>query len=690
MVKRKRQTQADRRPTQPPTDSQRSLLLAYGLTVSAVFAASFFPEARIWGLSGWAYFPLYTKLGLVIVAGLLGAIAYRLSQPGAHGQLSVDHRRYIIAAGLLGLLSLGAYVVWRSRYHFLGDGYMVLKMAAEGVRYGEGRAFGAPLIGLSLRNLLPGEPLLAALRSFQIVAVLSGIIAMVAVRVSAIRLFADERERFWFFAALLTCGFALLYFGYVEYYALFVTNVLVFALTGLLIARNTISRYWILLPLATAVFLHIMGVTLVPAAVYLLLSKTGVAKRLQKSPAMVKTAIAVVTVGLAFAALAYSYYTSYYFRFAIYQPWPDRFTPLDRTVFAPQHLADLLNLIVLLVPGVLVLIVAAWRLPWRRMAPARDIRFLLVCAAQALAAALLFEAKFGLARDWDLFAFVGPPVAVLLVYAILRYEANLQRRTLTAALATALAMLSLGSRAVIQTNGEMSLNQYVDYIHRDHARSRNGFIHVTQYYQSRGETRAAAEFYADWEQRNSEIPLIHRAKDLRLEGRLHEAIDIAYRTIALDPRYADGWSNLGEFYLKDGNLDSALAAMRVAAGLNPGNASIENILATCYFYLGDLEAASRHYHKAAQLEPNMHEPWMNLAAVANRQADSAAYLRYLTKTVEYDSAPADAFLELADYHISQGNFQEARKVLGMALVRGADREAVQAREQRFPVDRDSL
>jgi Tfp pilus assembly protein PilF len=85
----------------------------------------------------------------------------------------------------------------------------------------------------------------------------------------------------------------------------------------------------------------------------------------------------------------------------------------------------------------------------------------------------------------------------------------------------------------------------------------------------------------------------------------------------------------------------------------------------------------------------MHEPWYNLAAVAHRRGDSAGYLRYLTKTVEYDRAPADAFLELADYHLATGNYQRARKLLGQALVRGAAREAVEAREQSFPTDRDS-
>jgi Flp pilus assembly protein TadD len=684
MAKRKRHqsTSVSHRPARPPVRAS-ALLTAYAVTVAALFAASFFPQERIWGLTLWAYLPVYVRAALVVVAGLLGLLAWRLGRANASDEPAAHNRVYLLAAAVLAVVSLAAYVILRSRYHFLGDGYTVLSLLTDNPDYGKWRSYGASLVVSLIRQVIPGESEKATLTSFQSVAIGSGLIYLVAVWMFSRWIFATIRERFWFFALLLTSGFVLLFFGYVEYYSLFIVAVTVFGLTGLLIAGQHLSRWWILPALAAAMALHVLGAVLAPAAVYLLLadSKTGQWFTSQSKP--VKAAFITVATAGTGGIFIYLYETSYFFRFAFHPLWTDRFTRFSGTAFSPSHLADVANLFLLLLPGLLVLLIAAHRLAWRRLFRLRDYRFLLLCCAGAIAAALFIEAKLGLARDWDLFAFTGPPVAIFLGYVLLQRLPAANAVT-AIALAVSIGLLTLGPRVAVQNDGDAASAQFLDHILRDRRQARTAYIYLTNYYQKLDEHTKAADLHARWQRRYPELGVIKRAKELRLQGQYHHAINLAYQAAALDPRYGDAWSNLSEFYIQVRNIDSALIAARIGQGLNPGNWANMNNLATAYLYSGDTNEAKSYFLRAALGENNSYAPYFNLMRIAQRQGETDAYADYLQKCARRANAPANVHIELADYYLSRGELTPAGRALNQALQRGADTALVRQRREQYP------
>ena len=60
------------------------------------------------------------------------------------------------------------------------------------------------------------------------------------------------------------------------------------------------------------------------------------------------------------------------------------------------------------------------------------------------------------------------------------------------------------------------------------------------------------------------------ANELRLLGRLDEAIVLAEEAASLDPRYPEARATLGDLYLEMGDLEGARRAYEAALGADPG------------------------------------------------------------------------------------------------------------------------
>ena len=84
------------------------------------------------------------------------------------------------------------------------------------------------------------------------------------------------RDRALLVLGLSSGGYMLLFFGYVENYAPLCLGIALFLMTGVLITRGKLKRWLIVLPLAVAVFFHLAGLALVPAAFYVLAQGTPI------------------------------------------------------------------------------------------------------------------------------------------------------------------------------------------------------------------------------------------------------------------------------------------------------------------------------------------------------------------------------------------------------------------------------
>ena len=129
-----------------------------------------------------------------------------------------------------------------------------------------------------------------------------------------------------FLLGLASGGYMLLFFGYVENYAMFVLTVALFVLVGVGVARDRISMWYVLPVLVLSVFFHVFGIALIPGAVYLFLVNTRLGRKLAGLQLGTKAFIAFIVLVTAAVVYYCAYTSSYYLRFAVLPFVGDRFT----------------------------------------------------------------------------------------------------------------------------------------------------------------------------------------------------------------------------------------------------------------------------------------------------------------------------------------------------------------------------
>ena len=134
----------------------------------------------------------------------------------------------------------------------------------------------------------------------------------------------------------------------------------------------------------------------------------------------------------------------------------------------------------------------------------------------------------------------------------------------------------------------------------------------------------------------------------------------AVQTLRLAAPYTSDRASLlfviGCYHLDDNNLHTAYTYFRDAAAIAPTYSFIWTHLGCCCEKMGYLDEAADHYRHAASLEPDMDEPWLQLAEFYIRQGryDSAASILEESRNPA-DPFPFDEFLILCYYHLGLRN-----------------------------------
>ena len=229
-----------------PKKTELRIYLAFLCSLAFLFIASFFPEQRLWGFNEWAYIPdiwryIYLFIGVALVI-LLFFTRDKLAD------ITLNHssnRIYLISIFLYGS-ALGLLFYWfKAETHFGGDGYTVLSSLASDTPLVKYREIGEAFIHLWLKNAI-GTGEAAALTSFQVLSIASGIIFVILAAMGIKHLSKNTLQRASMLVMMTSGGYMLLFFGYVEHYSIFVLSVLLFAVIGTLIAQGRISRLFIL------------------------------------------------------------------------------------------------------------------------------------------------------------------------------------------------------------------------------------------------------------------------------------------------------------------------------------------------------------------------------------------------------------------------------------------------------------
>ncbi len=231
--------------------------LAYYTTLLTFFVFSFFPLGRLWGFGHWAYLPLTLRLGLLGAGVLAPPVIHWLTKRDEQPCARTD-RKYLILAAVIGVTLIVLFYFLRARTFFHGDGYALISLiATENVSAMKLRNLGSSALHIWLFDVCGGGTEREATQLFQAVSIIAGVLLLWLIAYLFSKLFASRRLNALAFTGVVSSGFMLLYFGYVEYYALFDLAVVCYVLTGLLIVRRLAPKWSIVVLQGLAVLFHI-------------------------------------------------------------------------------------------------------------------------------------------------------------------------------------------------------------------------------------------------------------------------------------------------------------------------------------------------------------------------------------------------------------------------------------------------
>lgn len=663
----------------------RNAIFTLLVSLGTIFVASVVGASWLWGFNWYSYFDWFAWLGLaaavlIVPVVMRGGAADREELVPTQ---SSARSLYPLYSFIMTLVASAAFVSFPCETHFLGDGMLLLSRLETGgppIRpWNPGAYFVQDFVFGMFDS---GGPETARL-TFRVISWIAGVIFSASLLAVSARLFAGMRERVLFTLGGLTGGYALLFFGYVENYPLFVLCVALFALSGLLVLRGELGRFWPVLPMVIGGLFHPYAVIMIPGCIYLLGRNTSLADRLNSTPRSLRIGVVVALAsGLAIAGY-YLYSQSYFLRFALVPLVEDRFTVEGYTLLSLKHLTDWFNLLFVLAPTLPILTLFFISGATRNRTSRPGILFLVLMILPSLAISFLFDPKLGMPRDWDVFGFVGVPLTVLFYYLALDRDGSRNGCRL-AVLGIALSLVVLGPRVATQTMPARSIALFDAYAAKDKLKSNSGRFVLRQYLKQNGREEEA-------ERRRQADNLILPAESWDLEGRasfqrgqVDSAIMLFRHAIRLDPSGYLSYANLGVTYSSLSQADSALAYLEIADGLMPSNPDNYNNLGGVWYSLGDPEKAESLWREAIELSAENYVARQYLARMYKRQSRLREYDSVLHEIADGDQVPLNLLVSAAVGFAERSDYDAAASTFRKCLARGLDSAVVCAHQDSLP------
>jgi tetratricopeptide (TPR) repeat protein len=654
---------------------RRTIWGTYFVLLTIFLMAAFFSDHRIWGVNWWGYYSWIVPVLLYLLGLGLGLVILRLPFERLNSDdeaITPRNYRWItlgIGAGLT-----AAFVLLRTKVHFLGDGYTLLSLLASQNPLIKLRNLGGMYPQIKLAQFL-GEPTETdVLWSYRIVSVVMGAIFVVMTVFIANRLFENRLRRILFLLGIFSGGYMLHFFGYVENYALFYTAVAAFCLIGIAALKGLCGRWWLLVPFAIASISHIFGLILFPALSYVIVRDMSAGKWLsdRRDVTWLSVVSVVVAAGTAYVLLSRS---SYFVRFAVLPVLKDRFTLEGYTMFSLPHLVDFTNLLLLLLPGIALLLLAAVWIHRRQKTWSAPELFLLIAAIPCLGLAFVVDPKLGMPRDWDLLAFAGIPLAFLLYYSLL--ERRSTGESLRAiALSVVLGFLILGPRTVVQSQPPIAIDHLRNYLALDVKKGYAAHYILAKYYEDHGDTASAQRETDRWKVDFPERDLVSQGQEALRSDDYAVAVAKGKQAIRFNPVFADAYSVAGAGYLALNMLDSAEFYLNISIGLNPYNKIKLFRMGMAQMGLGKPKVAKKYFDDALELDENLAEGHYALGRVELMEGNVERSYDHVKRLDSLKNVPLGYFMDLLQDYVGMDQMEKARYILDAAVRHGLDSAAV--------------
>ena len=611
-----------------PTAGARTGLLVgvTAITALLVAIASFLPAVRLWGLNHLAFLPVPFRIALLAVIALsfLPPVAQALYQ-GASAALeraatTRGRSGALVALVVIALASTIVFYKFHSATNLLGDGQLitqsfeaaeeghdqVIMRSARAIVTEEGIAPGATLLYYgAIKTLKPFKRTpVDSMRLFN--CLLGGLFVFFTLLASSNRALPSD-ARVWLIVLALFSSSIMLFFGYIENYTAPMFFLLLYVIAAFRALHRMGSPWLAALPLLCAIYCHIQCVLFVPSFVYLMLWTKVRGRRellLRRWMPVFSAATLIFVVGV-----------------TLYEPIRRFYAPLgfsnaEYALFSPDHLLDVVNELLILLPILPTVAAMAWvgrradRADGRD--PVRDGRALKDPTAwfshpaewqlvgtilvPCMLYLVLFHPEIGMARDWDLFSMMTTAIVPLVLLVLGRYT----RTTGAAAAATArfatpalVIVMALGvSWVAVNASTDRTVERFETILTYDQTHASYAWENLAILQQESGQIKQAIRsMERAVEVSHNPRQIVRLAVYIEEDGRIDEAIAMLEEVLVKRPEFSKARFRLVMFLEKKGQWDKMLPVARDGVKYSPEDAIYHFMYGECLLRAGQTEDA---------------------------------------------------------------------------------------------------
>jgi tetratricopeptide (TPR) repeat protein len=614
-----------------------SYQLAYGILAAVALILPFLPKAESWGDS----------------------VANWFSQTFFESKSKYVSRLVLIV--LLGV----AFSVFQMPTHFLGDGMTYLSNAASNhghwVKWSEG---GAMMAVMQLRSLL-GEPNeQSALKAFQIVSTVSGLVTTWFYFLIAKQISPDPAKRLMTFVVLFFSSSLLLYFGYAESYPIMWGPIVGFLYFSLKYSTEGKGLWAALVCLALALFLHLQAGMFVPAFGFLLLSR-GIGQRLYirfRVVIQLALGLTILVMGvLCYRILSNNLALQDLFLF----PFSGKPIYPEYAQFSPRHLSDLLNLFLLVYPVGFVILVVSWKEGWRRILEPTTVYLGLVTVGSLLFL-LLIDPGLSMPRDWDLFSSCWIAPMLLLLYLV--PDSGLRRLKRLSLLLLLSSVILVLPWLLVNLNQERSIEETKQIINNNPNKSFGTISLLRLWYRTNGDSTRADSVEQERVARYPHFYALRKAWADLQAGNLDLA-EKEFHTIPQDKYSRDFHNFLADLAMRRQQYDSALYHAEEQVKLAPYVDVAYSTLSSVHYLRGEPDKAMAALRQGLMLNRESISLTVGLAANFARSGQFDSVLYYSDRAIALNPNLVQAYFFQSQAYTELGDHEKALESAGEFLKR---------------------
>lgn len=661
------------------------LLIIPFVVLLILHAVSLFgKEIQLWGVDQWRYVPGAAVLVMLLFGVLVLFPPVQDILAGAARRLQFlipsEKRKGAARFGFVIPLVLAGLVFWifRNATHFLGDGYVWADHILKEIAFNEPAASWMYQSIFKLANGFREPYAVSPFAVSALISAASGLVFILFAHKTARLLSRDDKQYALVLLALLSCGTLLLFFGYVETYPPLAAAVMALMYFGIKRLKGEGSALAVVAALVVAFLLHPSAVALIPGVVLMFVLSKGVNLSRRR---LYSIFLVAVIVGLAALwALQKSKSFSGFFFDKFLPLFPG--TPRNRIaypLFSLETVVEAANQLLLVCPVALFIFLGFARSKRERDRPTNDILlFLEISAAFYILEFITFNKNIGVSRDWDLFAAIAIPLALLT--AIRLIDRFPKRSRMFACLAFGIICIQTVPWIGLNADKDRSEERFADLVAynywSDYARG-YGYSTLGIYYRRAGDQeRATSYLTATVEADPGNVRYLYNlATILSQQQKLDEAARIYERVIERDPDYVEARNNLGVIYWKEGSPEKAADQFEEVLRINPAYANSYEPLAHVYVESGNVEGCADLHGVAKMHGVDMTELFVRLGFESERGGNAGLTAALLGKMAEVYPENTRFNLEYAMMLYRAGMRAEALEHL-IGLYRSGNRETL--------------